>query len=191
VSAVSSALYPSRANVVVDFFWIDVAGILEHHPHLFVEVLVQITLQLRHGFPPRAFLQLPRRGRHSHGGRRISSGSTRTSGPEEQGAHHCPCGGRAHCVSMPRRPSPAPLLNGPHPGSCRPGPCRHLLQNRILSFVPWQTLLATCRALRLSFDCPPFELLEHLSEVISPPPLRHRTTTTGRRGCMRLRIGRS
>ena len=35
-------------NVVVDLFRIDVAGILEHHAHLLVEVLVQIALQLGH-----------------------------------------------------------------------------------------------------------------------------------------------
>ena len=35
-------------DVVVDLFRIDVAGVLEHHVHLLVEVLAQVALQLRH-----------------------------------------------------------------------------------------------------------------------------------------------
>ena len=109
-----------------------------------------------------------------------------------------PGGARSHAAGaahqhrlarMPRRPSPALPATCPRPGWRRPGPCRRSPHSRT-SRSPGGRFWLSVRAPRLSFHCPPFQLLEHLLSGSPRPPLRRRTAPPAR-GCRRPRSGPS
>ena len=103
VSAVEQGLVAVAGDVVVDLFRIDVAGVLQNHAHLLVEVLAQVALQFGNGLAAQAVddgFGVARRYVLVES----RSGSTRTSGPERAGPHAAGAADEDLLCRRPRRP---------------------------------------------------------------------------------------
>ena len=166
-------------DVIVNLFGVDVAGILEHHAHLAVEVLIQIALQFGNRLTAQLRDDLFRV-------RRVCRTVEHFLGID---AHQRPVRAGTHAAGAAHQHLLARLLNRLHQrifqlvgalaGAGQVHAHVHLVV--VLRVFLLNALAQSVRALRSSFHGPPFQLLDHLLGAHFAHALRRRTALTGAR----------